>query len=837
VAEPTKILGKAGAQAPVQDDNDVLDAYLAALDTVSALSGGAIAPEQVRIGNDGSVFVNFGGGETRIGDFASLVGGGSSAQPTSAEDFTALGFSPEQAQTAAQAAALFGTGASAGVAEKILFGGGGGAGAGFAPPSLQFDVDPRSGEAIRFNPRTGAIERTGEQVGFAGIDPREAFQEQVRQSENAQGLDLATLAEDAARFRSGAAETAGFNRATLAENARQADTEAALREFSTRANLVPAFGQIALGAAREGREILSGGKDFLARAFGQANQDSPLGHVTQADMINNLMSQLAQIEQLVPESRATGRQSFEGAPEFRGLDPFSAPELSGFPGLSAAPGMTRGGGGAPAAAGGATGGGGAAGGGGGAVPAAAAASPGFQPGDLKQLLAGGGSLGQPEAAPALTAAAGRMGSFDESMLGASRGPGFARVQGVGNAALTPESARLFQGQFDVSPGSGFSVSPEQGGGGGGAVPGFIQRLFGIGTDRSAQRGLDAFGQPVPGFNEGTVPGFTRERIFAAGDPGNGRLGRDGELIANPTGAPIGVVRNEDVPRGTRVVPGFAHGTGGGGEGEDASGFAPEDAARFLQSLPADRDALMSALPIGAVGPAGRGGAVADDVLRALKTFDEARFAERLARTPAGAASAGADVAGGLASRLGQLKGVVPGFATGTGLFDQTVQRGGQTVRLGDISANEFGFSDPSGKIKFGDLDPSIAEGFRTQGIGVDAPSGSDSFAGGAPTGTSRFGQRTTQDELIALARGTAPPRVRQVRAGQLPAPPNLTGGLKGFRRPTLRQASALSGDERGALNTLLNVESSGLTDLNEILSRAAFTRNAGRRGRVTGFGL
>jgi hypothetical protein len=248
------------------------------------------------------------------------VNGDSGGGATSVDDFLALGFTPEQAQQAAQAAALFGSGASAGVADKILFGDTGAGGGGFAPPSLQFDVDPKTGEVITFNPRSGQIGRTGETVGFAGIDPRELAAEEARVATNRDALAAAGLRE-----------TAGFNRASLAEGARRADQTAALSEFATRANLVPAFGNIALGAAQEQREILSSGKDFLARAFGEAGQDSPLGRVTQSDMINSLMRDLASVERLVPQSRATGRTGFAGAPAF------VEAELGGFRGFSDAP--------------------------------------------------------------------------------------------------------------------------------------------------------------------------------------------------------------------------------------------------------------------------------------------------------------------------------------------------------------------------------------------------------------------------------------------------------------------------------------------------------------------
>lgn len=90
----------------------------------------------------------------------------------------------------------------------------------------------------------------------------------------------------------GAAETAGFNRATLAEDARQANLRSATDAFGDVTRVAPEFGKLALANAGFIRDTLKTPPDYLSRAWFQQGKTSPLPQVSTADIINSLRSNI-----------------------------------------------------------------------------------------------------------------------------------------------------------------------------------------------------------------------------------------------------------------------------------------------------------------------------------------------------------------------------------------------------------------------------------------------------------------------------------------------------------------------------------------------------------------
>lgn len=787
-------------------------------------------------------------------------GGGMTAQ-----DFEALGFPPDVAQRAAQAAALSSADLPASFINSLMgdsgLGGGGGGAVGSRPPAPQVEIDPRTGELILID-HTGGVRRTGEQVGFAGIDPRDEFGESARQADNANALGLGGLTDNAAQWRAllgenavmdranfterGTMDRAGLrergvmDRASLAENARQADTGFALDEFRTRANLLPSFGQIALQASDQQRQILSGGGDYLARAYGQANQQSPLGQVTQADLSNTLMRNLAGLDSLIPESRVSGRQAFAGAPDlevpgmtaapgFTAPSAFSAPSMRQFAGATPAPAIAPPQ--APAFTAGGFGGGGGSGGAsgmGGPAPA-----PRQQYGDADQ------SVGRPYA-PRPT------GDADMGVGGPyASAPTFS---GWGNPEAADNAPRAVS-NFNYRPGADYA--------------GKIGDFFGwLGSKASTA----PFGSRAPygtrRYEKGTQGGFTTEPAFLGNEKG-------AEFFINPTGAPIAVVDAKTTEKMGFKAPGYDEGTGGGGA----------DPVRWLQMMQRMGIEDMGGMGGAAAGVFGPKGPQVIDPRLAKAALLEMR-------------------AGDIVKRLGQAaserKGFrLPGFATGT--FDATAAinnwNSGDSGALASYNAHaQYGAAPPSGNSSTGwslvnGVDPyanvgkpgdPVAEaqrkakeswyanapdlsGVASNEARADAmraymglpPLNKPGYAGyTGPGGAAEvkqpgfFGQmnkQMTQEELIAMAKQYAPPRVMSVFNGQNPGAPFIGAGLgPDFRAPTARMLAQLNEDDMRALGTLTNVASSGKTTLADLLGQAqsvAAPQFGGRAARVRGLGL
>lgn len=142
---------------------------------------------------------------------------------------------------------------------------------------------------------------------WASLTPQQQFQQESslrkqmddaamarEQAGNAAAMDRAQLTEGGinSRFGVSSQEAATMDRATLAERARAANLSAATDAFGNVVRVAPQLGQLALSNAEFTKDTLRNAPDYLARAFFQQGQTSPLPQVSQADIINQLRSNI-----------------------------------------------------------------------------------------------------------------------------------------------------------------------------------------------------------------------------------------------------------------------------------------------------------------------------------------------------------------------------------------------------------------------------------------------------------------------------------------------------------------------------------------------------------------
>lgn len=205
-------------------------------------------------------------------------------------------------------------------------------------PQYELQIDPRTGDLVSVDPLTGTLKTVKSGFGYPEVSPYQARQDSLygvqesarqadngfsasiygtqesgRQSDNSLAASLYGVTDTNAIRRAELGQKDVMDRASLIENARQANLQAALEQFKTRAGLIPQFGQLALNEADIQRQILSQGGDFLYRAFKSQGEDSPLPLVTQADLIGHLRGQLAQLSSIIPpEALKTGATTIDG---------------------------------------------------------------------------------------------------------------------------------------------------------------------------------------------------------------------------------------------------------------------------------------------------------------------------------------------------------------------------------------------------------------------------------------------------------------------------------------------------------------------------------------------
>ena len=756
------------------------------------------------------------------------------------EYFLQRGLSPADAQRASQASALVGAGIPASYFDNLL--GRAGAG-GTAAARPQTEVDPRTGELILID-ATGNVRRTGQQVGFAGVDPRAQYEDEARRAANAEAMGLAgqgdaaaqwraVLGERAAMDRAGFREKGAMDRASLAENARQADTGAALDEFRTRANLLPQFGQIALQASDQQRDILKTGGDYLARAFGQANQESPLGQVTQADLSNTLMRNLAGLDKLIPEARVTGRRGFAGVPGFEDAPAFAAPgayippTMRGFAGLGAAPAI----GGTPMVSASQTGGEGTGGAG------TAAAVPARQQWTDSSEGAPRGPYDAPVPAPTSTPTGRGFSAWpsDEEAMGAPR-------IGGDRAATTAGGTRW--GPTALAAGDALS------------------NLFGWASRTGgAMRGL--YGPR--GFAHGTGKDYTTEPAFVINEKGP-------ELVENLDGGRIRIHDAETTKKMGFTTPGYDEGTSGGEMSrKQRNTFRTRLEMQDLMSKDLDPTQFFG---MGGVQPVrGLWGAAPEGVSAATQITDAAsrRISPELLRAAGvGTGAAKPNIAKLLTRLYGALDDAtrkVPRFETGTygSSANPTAAMYGNPDTGSEDYIRQFFLQNgkdklgrtmlspqlPMGESMMGDVtaeDGSMQQGWTANPLTPEGgwntwAQGNTRLPGAKPGFFSGMDKPMSQEELQAMALRYAPPRIRSVFEGQNPGAPYVGAGLgAGFRAPTARMLSQLNEDDLGALSTLTNVRSSGKTTLADLTRQAGYMASpvgggSGRAAKVRGLGI
>lgn len=206
------------------------------------------------------------------------------------------------------------------------------------PPSKEFQINPRTGDLVGIDPVTGQMTTIQKGFGYPEVSPAQqrqdslygiqesgrqadqgfradiyGTQESGRQSDNSLAVSLYGTQDTNAIRRAELGQKDVIDRAQLMENARQANLQAALEQFKTRAALIPEFGQLALNEADIQRQILSQGGDFIYRAARSQGENSPLPLVTQADLIGYLRGQLGQLDNIIPpEALQSGATNISG---------------------------------------------------------------------------------------------------------------------------------------------------------------------------------------------------------------------------------------------------------------------------------------------------------------------------------------------------------------------------------------------------------------------------------------------------------------------------------------------------------------------------------------------
>lgn len=469
-------------------------------------------------------------------------------------------------------------------------------------PSPQYTVDERTGQVVQMTP--------GAQVGFAGIDPREKYQNDLSQRgfENqfqlrAQALNELQNAQANLLKQADMAENAKMSRASLGENARQADLRAAMDQYQTAMNLIPQLGQLSLQESKRVQDILANGGDFLARAFESRGGKSPLAKVTQADQINAMGAALQNLRNMASSMQPNA------VPRGADIPAYEAPNLSAAPS------------------------GGAVGGGFAPMPAAPTFSVSPAPAATSVAPAAGGSSGF---------GGGPFSSTPEPAYQPNMTPPTFDVNAPGIFPEAPKQAFDWGNPDEAlaAPRGGFDVPTDlERANGANYLGGFANTLRNFWqsaiTPASEQR-------PIGGYESG---GYTHEPVFLGNEKG-------AELFINPTNAPIAVVPADQTKKAgfkPENTKGYDEGTASwGGKGQtiypqptggfmnslrEALGNDPyEGMRRFNQDVTSDPAMMAMSLFGGAKGPR-----IIDPKLAAaaLKEMRLAEIARRIAQNERG----------------------------------------------------------------------------------------------------------------------------------------------------------------------------------------------------------
>lgn len=613
-------------------------------------------------------------------------------------------------------------------------------------------INERTGEAMVFDPNTGRFGGTGQQVGFAGVDPREKFRVEADAKAREQAIDMLKQSQDALIEMARDADTAKRGRAQLRsderqgnanrrESARQADLRAAVDQWQTAMNLIPQMGQLSLQESERVQSILSDGGDYLARAFESQGGQSPLGRVTQADQINAIRGSLDQLRGMVAANAARGPATGGGYQdaELTDVGAYEAPDFSGLPAVPNAPSYSFG----PVEVGPAT----------------------FNPGSF------GGFTPQDEQGYVLPSAP--AATPEPSVIGSGGFNGVMGVQGelepyeeivtqpaaphAANTWAIPNAEGGFGGQgvpssSGVQPGEPNYFGPSENPTWGAPIPG------------SARSGGGSWGDLpwtvqrfAPTFADGSE-GMVRDPAMIVGDSLDSRP--NPEMIVNPTRAPLAVVS----PRfGPVDLPQYGLGS-----------WLKKQGKRLLRLDEAERASPNNAF--------GRPQPKSNVPIRryATGTMDVTNTGPQ-----------------GYVDTPGMRFGTVAG-AEGTGSY--YVNPNGSQGYSGPTSGETYN-AYLTGVLGYKNEDAMKVSGFRPQNYG---PGGDTEPMGFGSVARAPI----TQADLVRMAKSNAPPSVRNVMAGKLPGPRNALSATDGsgekMRQLTARQLSALNAEDLKALGTYTN---------------------------------
>jgi len=157
---------------------------------------------------------------------------------------------------------------------------------GFAPPSPQYGTYKEEVTGDQVFTRDDQEVRRVPGANWAALSP---------QQKQDQALQIQRQADDAAMARQAAGDVAAGGRTAAQETGanQRAGLSAAASAFGDVTRLAPQLGQLALDNAGFTRDVLKTAPDYLARAFFQQGQASPLPQVSQADIINQLRSNIS----------------------------------------------------------------------------------------------------------------------------------------------------------------------------------------------------------------------------------------------------------------------------------------------------------------------------------------------------------------------------------------------------------------------------------------------------------------------------------------------------------------------------------------------------------------
>lgn len=421
-------------------------------------------------------------------------------------------------------------------------------------PAEQVVTDERTGEKFAVNSRTGEKRSLGT-FGFAQVDPERTFGQRQREAEDIN---------------------------------RRAGLESQTRGFESVNRLAPELGTLALQNAQFTADTLRNPSDFLARAFFQRGQDSPLPQVSQADIINQLRSNIEGFNGALGGFNAGGMPGSQGGQT--GVQPSAPVGFASAPGAISDPRL-RGG--------------------------------GELPGGVSNLFDG---TNHNQVRAAQTLSHNLAGGFDVGFTGSTpsaQEQAYQQLVGQGtySAFTDPQTGvRHYKPSAEVQGGQGFqTVTPQQLGGqnpGQVTLPPAPAPLSLADANRNVASGQMDFGEAVKGFTGPTVqpaprstfteprPGNAavdelRERMRSGGVKGFAQggmsespvamVGEDGpEIVIDMPGVGFMVLSEEQMgPEMMRQMKGKVPGAQGGGLfGDRKPGFDPFDPnmERFPRSI-------------------------------------------------------------------------------------------------------------------------------------------------------------------------------------------------------------------------------------------------------------